>query len=359
MPWSQAKDTVSQLIAQTGCTLGNIDREGFQCSTAKRTMMVRFTDIAWVQPYKKGSQWCVNPNGDSENKLLCWSDRDVAFQFAAALNRMILERDSDSLSMVQVRETAASLIKSTYREPCRAFDIEITRKFIDYKVECVGPSPTSASVRIALQQIPFYSHVTPMITTDTDAGGTPYTTIAVPQGFYKDGTPIPDAKMVWYKLGSAVQFAEVTNRLKRESTATAQAREAADEATFMEKAAEWRAMTTKPPMPEEARVHKVLAENAVEEKNAPKAIKEFEAALAIYPTWPIGQFNLAMLYGEGGDYTDAVQHMQDYLILAPDAPDAQAAKDKIIIWQDKLNSAGGGEAMQQAPPPPAPSPRRR
>jgi hypothetical protein len=28
--------------------------------------------------------------------------------------------------------------------------------------------------------------------------------------------------------------------------------------------------------------------------------------------------------------------MQDYLELVPDAPDAQAARDKIIIWKDKV-----------------------
>jgi hypothetical protein len=28
--------------------------------------------------------------------------------------------------------------------------------------------------------------------------------------------------------------------------------------------------------------------------------------------------------------------MEEYLVLAPDAPDALAAKDKIIIWQDKI-----------------------
>jgi predicted TPR repeat methyltransferase len=60
--------------------------------------------------------------------------------------------------------------------------------------------------------------------------------------------------------------------------------------------------------------------------------------LVIFPTWPEGQFNLAFLCGETGDYGCAVEHMQDYLELVPDAPDAQAAKDKLIIWKDKLNS---------------------
>jgi len=34
-------------------------------------------------------------------------------------------------------------------------------------------------------------------------------------------------------------------------------------------------------------------------------------------------------------YRGAVLHMPEYLVLVPDAPDAQAAKDEIIIWKDK------------------------
>jgi hypothetical protein len=30
--------------------------------------------------------------------------------------------------------------------------------------------------------------------------------------------------------------------------------------------------------------------------------------------------------------------MKEYLVLAPDSPDAQAAKDSIIIWNDKLSA---------------------
>jgi hypothetical protein len=36
------------------------------------------------------------------------------------------------------------------------------------------------------------------------------------------------------------------------------------------------------------------------------------------------------------DYGNAVLHMQRYLELVPDAPDAQAARDQIVIWQSKI-----------------------
>ena len=107
---------------------------------------------------------------------------------------------------------------------------------------------------------------------------------------------------------------------------------------FNERAAEWRAATVKPPLPEDARQHKVLAENAVQEKHFAKAIDQYEAALDTFPTWPEGQFNAALLCGETGDYEDAMQHMQNYVQLVPDAQDAQAARDKILIWREKLSA---------------------
>jgi hypothetical protein len=55
--------------------------------------------------------------------------------------------------------------------------------------------------------------------------------------------------------------------------------------------------------------------------------------------WPEGHFNAAVIYGELRD-EKAVWHMRDYLELVPNAPDAQAASDQIIIWQDELARAG-------------------
>ena len=37
--------------------------------------------------------------------------------------------------------------------------------------------------------------------------------------------------------------------------------------------------------------------------------------------------------GKLGQYGEAIQHMNKYLALAPDAPDARAARDKIYVWQ--------------------------
>lgn len=98
----------------------------------------------------------------------------------------------------------------------------------------------------------------------------------------------------------------------------------------------WRTLPEKPPMPEEARRHKVLAENAYREKNLDQAGDEYYETLKIYPCWPDGLLNRANILGETGWYSGAVTSMRKYLELVPDASDAQTARDKITIWQDKM-----------------------
>ena len=100
----------------------------------------------------------------------------------------------------------------------------------------------------------------------------------------------------------------------------------------------WHEAQVKPAMPESAREHQVLAEFAFKEKDVDKAISEYTQALAIFPMWPEGQYNLATLAGEKKMYELAVHHMREYLEVAPDSTDAQAAKDNIIIWKDKLTT---------------------
>lgn len=107
---------------------------------------------------------------------------------------------------------------------------------------------------------------------------------------------------------------------------------------FQAQAAAWRDAAVKPSMPDAAHEHQVLAEYAFKEKNTDKAITEYKAALDIFPTWPEGQFNLATIAGERKYYELAILHMKEYLQLAPEANDAQAAKDSIIIWRDKVST---------------------
>jgi len=45
----------------------------------------------------------------------------------------------------------------------------------------------------------------------------------------------------------------------------------------------------------------------------------------------------------------ATLHMKEYLELTPDSPDAQAARDSMIIWRDKLKTVLADSANGAAP----------
>ena len=105
--------------------------------------------------------------------------------------------------------------------------------------------------------------------------------------------------------------------------------------TFTQQAALWRALTNKPPLPEEVRVRRMLAEDAVRNNKPEDALNLYELGVQIYPMWPQGWFNAAVVAANLGYYVDAAEHMQAYLELMPDAADAQAARDQIAMWQYK------------------------
>lgn len=134
------------------------------------------------------------------------------------------------------------------------------------------------------------------------------------------------------KLKAALEFLATAAREQAKAQMDSQFEQ------FKGQAKSWREAAAKPAMPESAREHQVLAEYAFKEKDTDKAIKEYMAALDIFPTWPEGQFNLATLAGEKKFYETAMFHMKEYLELVPESPDAQAAKDSVIIWKDKVNT---------------------
>lgn len=108
---------------------------------------------------------------------------------------------------------------------------------------------------------------------------------------------------------------------------------------FQQKAAAWRALPSKPPIPEDVRRHRLLAEHALQEKQFDEAFQEYEAGLELYPVWPEGHYNAALVSAELKGFHIATRHMQAYLELLPDAPDAQAVRDQMIIWEDEIKKA--------------------
>jgi hypothetical protein len=150
---------------------------------------------------------------------------------------------------------------------------------------------------------------------------------------------------IWWnreKADHARRFVEAVNAIRYYSSG----RDLADDeplfARFQEEAKAWRAHPVKPAIPEGVRRFQLLAEDAIKNKNFEEAVDYYEQGLNVSPLWPEGQFNAALLYGEMAIYGQAVIHMKRYLELTPDAPDAQAARDQVVIWQAKVNQAGPG-----------------
>jgi len=148
----------------------------------------------------------------------------------------------------------------------------------------------------------------------------------------KDQQDYVDSYLMYSSSEDANLLAQALNRLAGSSQSS---EEAAAWIDFQQKAAAWRAMAAKPALDAEADRNWVLAENAVKEKKLDAAVEHYQAALAIQPMWPTGWFDLAMIYGEQNNYEDASDAMKRYLELVPNASDAKAARDQMIIWDDK------------------------
>jgi len=125
----------------------------------------------------------------------------------------------------------------------------------------------------------------------------------------------------------------------------------AELAAFEQRTAAWRAMPTKLAISEEVYKDRLLAEDAFKNKDLDSAIRYYEAGVAADPTWAQGWYNAALLYAELKNYSRAADRMKHYLILMPDAPDAQAAKDNAILWEAKAGTV--------VPAPITPTPPRK
>lgn len=91
----------------------------------------------------------------------------------------------------------------------------------------------------------------------------------------------------------------------------------------------------KPEIPESARKYMVQATSATTDKKYNNAIGLWNQVLSIAPYYPIAYFDKALLFEQTGDYKGAIENMNKYIELYPDAKDARGAKDKIYEWEGK------------------------
>lgn len=144
----------------------------------------------------------------------------------------------------------------------------------------------------------------------------------------------------WNSQEDAIAFAKALNRLIWEYSPEAVQHRDSEWAQFQQQARTWRHAGAKvPDFSDDARREKLLAEDAISEKNFESAVRHYEAGLRVQPLWPEAWFNLGLIYGEMKDYVEAADRMKHYLELMPDATNAQEAKDKVLLWEAKEKEA--------------------
>jgi tetratricopeptide (TPR) repeat protein len=132
---------------------------------------------------------------------------------------------------------------------------------------------------------------------------------------------------------SGERFAAALNALKRSPLLSNFNPDA-----FRQQAAAWRALPTKPPLAPEAGLRRSLAEDAIKNNQPGEALRFYDEGLSLDPTWAQGWFNAALIAAQLNYYADAALYMRNYLELAPDAQDAQAAREQIAVWDYKAKN---------------------
>jgi len=106
--------------------------------------------------------------------------------------------------------------------------------------------------------------------------------------------------------------------------------------TFLQTCQAWIGGKTTAPFPEEARQHQLLAQDAASRNDTDKALDEYDAALVAAPCWAQGRYQAALLEAQVGYYPVAIQDMKKYLLLVPDASNAQSVRDQILVWNGRM-----------------------
>lgn len=89
-------------------------------------------------------------------------------------------------------------------------------------------------------------------------------------------------------------------------------------------------------IPEEARKYALRGEALLKDGKLEEALKEYKTAIKMAPYIAVLYRTTALIYGELKDYSKAIDYMNIYLELMPDAPDARGVKDQIYKWEFML-----------------------
>jgi len=157
-------------------------------------------------------------------------------------------------------------------------------------------------------------------------------------------TAASDVYLAWLSPDLAKRVADALAVIK---TAPSPKEQREEQSAFEAQAKSYRDAPVKPIPGEDVRRYRVQAEAAVSEKRFQDAADLYAKALSIAPWWPEGHFNEALIFGDLRQYDKAMDHMQKYLALVPNAPDARDTQDKIYAWEgDKAAWAPAGPITQ-------------
>jgi tetratricopeptide (TPR) repeat protein len=105
---------------------------------------------------------------------------------------------------------------------------------------------------------------------------------------------------------------------------------------FLELCGTYLSSKTEAPVPEEARQHQLLGQDAASRNDTDKGLDEYDKMVDAAPCWAQARYQAALLEAQVGYYPVAVQNMKKYLLLEPDASNAQSVRDQILIWNGRM-----------------------
>jgi hypothetical protein len=111
------------------------------------------------------------------------------------------------------------------------------------------------------------------------------------------------------------------------------------------------AVTTPPPIPEEARKHFVMGTTLFKDAKTPDDYSqvegEFKQATDLAPQWPEARYNLALAKEAAGDYSGAMDDLKLYQQFKLSDDEARTVQDKIYALEAKQEEVTKKQAAEQ------------